>query len=515
MIERSRFPVWKLYWFSAIFPNRWSGCLELKNIVPFQDHEMRATSMRFPRVLYFPNCSVLIALGCLLLADKAHADLTIDAGTLQQPPPGVRIGQAVKVVTVDDSKALQFQSDGITVPLASSLSADSGTVTVRFQIPQDWPSETRGTLFHIGERSHVHVTLFFNGGRLVAVYKAGEEHYAAINCRETGRWEGGSWHEAVFSWKADGENLEFFLELDDRLVGRQTGRLIGQWPEVGYVGARRQGQTWQGVLERIRLSTTFSFPRELQSGRRSVVVDGDRTLGVCHNFWSISNFTSQHMFADPGYGAHVQRDKPYMKQVNCVRLLGGRHDGRNAWFQGVDEYGNVECDFTGMIQYLRGIQDAGYTPRIVLDNIPAAMSEPGELAKYGNTRPAKDLKVWHEYVRQVLQAMIDAFGVETVSRWRIRVGTEPDLNPGHWQGTKGEYLQHYDCTVDAVCSILPDAEIGPGNILNPAHADRVNGAGQKLWGPRYRRSLRHGKRTPGPARSAPVCASSNAHGTAR
>src|SRR5210317_1680284 len=106
------------------------------------------------------------------------------------------------------------------------------------------------------------------------------------------------------------------------------------------------------------------------------------------------------MFADPTYGDRAKRDKPFMKYVNCVRLLGGRHDGRNAWFQGVAEDGNVQCDFTGLIQYLRGIQDAGYTPRIVLDNIPTAMSESGELAKYGNTRPAKDLKVWHEYVRQ-------------------------------------------------------------------------------------------------------------------
>jgi xylan 1,4-beta-xylosidase len=414
-----------------------------------------------------------------VFVDQAAADLTIDAGSLQEPPPGVRIGQAVKV---GDSETLQFQSEGITVPLASSLSAESGTVTVRFQLPQDWPSEVRETLFHIGEQSHVHVTLFFNGGRLTAVYKSGEEHYAAINCRETANWKGGSWHEAVFSWKADGKTVDFYLELDSRLAGRQTGRLIDQWPEVGYVGARRQGQAWQGVIEWIHLSTTFSFPRELRPGRRAVTVNGDRVEGECYNFWSINNYTSQHMFADPKYPARAKRDKPFMKQVNCVRLLGGRHDGRNAWFKGVDENGNVKCDFSGLIQYLRGIQDSGYTPRIVLDNIPTAMSETGELAKYGNTRPAKDLKVWHEYICQAVQAMVDAFGVETVSTWRIRVGTEPDLNPGHWQGTKEEYLRHYDCTVDAVCSVLPDAEIGPGNVLNPAHADRVNGAGQKPWG---------------------------------
>ena len=425
---------------------------------------------------------LVTALTCFLLANQALADLTVDADTPQEPPAGFRIGRGVDVVEVEGTRVLRFQNEAITVPLASVLSAESGTVAVRFQLPRNWPSEARATLFHIGEQSHVHVTLFFNGGRLVAVYKAGEEHYAAINCRETANWQGGSWHEAAFSWKADGEAVDFYLELDNRLVGRQTGRLIGKWPEAGYVGARQKGQAWEGAIEWIRLSNAFTYPRELRPGRRSVVIDGNRPEGVCYDFWSISNFTSQHMFADPKYGKRVKGSKPFMKEVNCVRLLGGRHDGRNAWFQGVDENGKVQCDFSGMVQYLRGIQDAGYTPRIVLDNIPTAMSEPGELAKYGNTRPAKDLKVWHEYVRQVVQALIDAFGAETVSKWRIRVGTEPDLYPGHWQGTKEEYLRHYDCTVDAVCSVLPDAEIGPGNILNPAHADRVNGAGQRLWG---------------------------------
>ena len=459
------------------------GLLRCQTAAYYVIQLQRATPMKSSRIPVDSILTLLVVTSSgILLAGNASADLTINASTVQDSSAGVRIATDVNVVTVDDTRALVFENGAITVPLASSLSAESGTVTVRFQLPQDWPLEARGTLFHIGERAHVHVTLFFNGGQLVAVYKAGEEHYAAISCRETAHWQGGGWHEAAFSWKADGESVDFYLDLDNRLAGRQTGKLISQWPEVGYVGARRKGQAWQGAIEWIRLSKAFTFPRELQPGRRTIVVDGNRTQGVCYNFWSISNFTSQHMFADPGYGQRVRRDKTFMKQVNCVRLLGGRHDGRNAWFKGVDENGRVECDFSGMIQYLRAIQDAGYTPRIVLDNIPTAMSEPGELAKYGNTRPAKDLRLWHEYVVRAVRAMVDAFGADTVSKWRIRVGTEPDLYPGHWQGTKEEYLRHYDCTVDAVCSVLPDAEIGPGNILNPAHADRVNGAGQKPWG---------------------------------
>ena len=87
--------------------------------------------------------------------------------------------------------------------------------------------------------------------------------------------------------------------------------------------------------------------------------------------------------------------------------------------------------------------------------------------RYGNTEPPNDFRVWSSYVRQLVQALVEEFGRDEVSRWRFRVGTEPDLNPGHWTGTKEQYLAHYDHTVAAVASVLPSATIGPGNIIDP------------------------------------------------
>lgn len=440
--------------------------------------------MRYLRDICFLLWLPCAAIGMETPDKQAASDLVIDAACLHSPPPGVRIGKAVKAVVSGDAKGLDFQREGIIVPVTTSLTAASGTVRTRFQLPSNWPQDDRSILFHAGDQSHVHVSLLVQAGQLIAVYKAGEENYTAIKFRASADWEAGSWHDLTFRWRAKkgAQSVDLYLEVDERLVGQQSGRLISEWPETGYVGARRQGQTWQGVIGRVHLSPTYTPPRELRPGRREIVVDTGCSDGECYNFWSINNYTSQHMFANPGYRAQARRDKPFMRYVNCVRLLGGRIDGRNAWFKGSREDGTIECDFSGLLEYLRGIQDAGYTPRIVLDNIPTAMSEPGELAKYGNTRPAKDLNVWHAYVRQAVTAMVDAFGVETVSRWRFRVGTEPDLNPGHWMGTKTDYLRHYDCTVDAVCSVLAEAEIGPGNILNPALASVPNAQGQKPWG---------------------------------
>jgi xylan 1,4-beta-xylosidase len=99
--------------------------------------------------------------------------------------------------------------------------------------------------------------------------------------------------------------------------------------------------------------------------------------------------------------------------------------------------------------------------------VPTAMSGSGEMHKYGNTDPPKDYELYHRYIQAVVQAMVDEFGLDRVRTWRFRVMTEPDLHPGHWAGTKEEYLKLYDYAVDAVTHVIPDADIGPGNILNP------------------------------------------------
>lgn len=197
-------------------------------------------------------------------------------------------------------------------------------------------------------------------------------------------------------------------------------------------------------------------------------IDADRVVGECYDFWSTSNATSQHHYADPGYGARTRRRRPFAEYINCVRLLGGRSDKRNVYYKGVDADGNVRADFTGLIRNLRGMVDSGFTPRLVLDNVPTAMSDVKEMHAYGNTMPPRDFRAWHQFVRLAVEALVKEFGRETVGEWRFRVGTEPDLYPGHWAGTKAQYLEHYDYTVDAVTRVIPEADIGPGNILNPA-----------------------------------------------
>jgi len=222
-----------------------------------------------------------------------------------------------------------------------------------------------------------------------------------------------------------------------------------------------------------------------RAGRLNIAVNTDKSVGRCYRFWTVCVFTSQHRFTDENYLKILKVKKPFMREVNCVRMLGGREDRLNKWYQGVDENGRIKTDFTGLISSLRAMINAGYKPRLVLDNVPTAMSGSagGEMHKYGNCNPPDDYGLWRQYITELLNALISEFGYEQVASWRIRVGTEPDNFPNHWNGTKEQYFKHYDITVDAVTRIIPDADIGPGNILNPMRPERKRKAkGAKLEG---------------------------------
>ncbi|MDD2468533.1 MAG: hypothetical protein PHI97_31530 [Desulfobulbus sp.] len=201
----------------------------------------------------------------------------------------------------------------------------------------------------------------------------------------------------------------------------------------------------------------------------TITVDTARVKGTIYNFWSIANYTREDPFTNRTFQVHQKTSHPFMRYVNCVRLLGGRLDGRNRWFKGMDDQGKPIFDFTGLIAILQGILDAGYTPRIVLDNVPLGMSGDVEMEKYGNTHPPKDYKIWDAYIEGAIHSMVDAFGEKRVALWRFRIGTEPDLSPGHWIGTSKQYKKHYVHTVTAVKKVIPDPDIGPGNILDVKH----------------------------------------------
>ncbi|MCV9386685.1 GH39 family glycosyl hydrolase [Reichenbachiella ulvae] len=188
-------------------------------------------------------------------------------------------------------------------------------------------------------------------------------------------------------------------------------------------------------------------------------------VGLMYNFWSTRPMINQTQFESASFRSSLEESKSYVKSYNLVRMLGGRIDNKNIYYKGVDENGNIIVDFSGLLTSMRGFMQTGFKPRIVLDNVPWEMSLPRIEDTYGNTKAPTDYEIWRQYIRAFLQTLIDEFGKEEVSTWRFRVSTEPNYTPDHWRGSMEAYFKHYDITVDEVGKILPEAQIGPGNML--------------------------------------------------
>lgn len=201
-----------------------------------------------------------------------------------------------------------------------------------------------------------------------------------------------------------------------------------------------------------------------------VTINTSAVVGTMYNFWSTRPMVNQTRFNNTNFTNSLDNIRPYVKSYNMVRVLGGRTDNLNTFYQGVDASGNIITDFSGLITSMNNFMQTGFKPRIVLDNVPWGMNAVPEVNFYGNTNPPDDYDIWRQYINAFLQTLIDEFGYEEVKTWRFRVGTEPNYTPQHWNGTPEDYFKHYDITVDEVLQIIPDAIIGPGNLLSESSA---------------------------------------------
>ncbi|WP_299012538.1 hypothetical protein [uncultured Polaribacter sp.] len=187
--------------------------------------------------------------------------------------------------------------------------------------------------------------------------------------------------------------------------------------------------------------------------------------GMFYNFWSTRPMINQSRFNAAGFRNAIQPLKSYVKSYNLVRTMGGRNDNLNDFYKGADEDGNIITDFSELISTMRNFRSTGFKPRIVLSKVPWAMVEERVENDFGNTNPPKDYDLWRKYVNAFLSTLVNEFGMNEVKTWRFRISTEPNYTPNHWNGTPAEYFKHYDITVDEVLKVIPDAIVGPGNLL--------------------------------------------------
>lgn len=198
--------------------------------------------------------------------------------------------------------------------------------------------------------------------------------------------------------------------------------------------------------------------------KNAITVKADHVVGEIYNLWDVRVLNAPEKWGESKFASQIQASSKHIKYIMNVRSLGGKHNGECAWFKGVDAKGEPICDFKPFLGYMKAQLAVGFTPWIVLDNVPHKMNNK-PYNQYGNTSPPDDFDLWYKYIRKFIQTLVAEFGIQEVSKWHFRVGTEPDLYPGHWAGTKEEYFKHYDYMVAAVESVIKKPFIGPGNFL--------------------------------------------------
>jgi len=241
-----------------------------------------------------------------------------------------------------------------------------------------------------------------------------------------------------------------------------------------------------GFLLPLMLTGQESLPDASNPAASSRSAGAERTLRVhavptgktLHPFWSVANFTfnNRRTFSKREDGMLLRNRSPFAREVVVDYILGGRIPEGEEYYHGLDEEGGLMVDFTKLIRRVRHAVEAGYRPWIGLENVPPAMSDPVRWNTYGNSAPPADYDLFERYVRLAMQALVEAFGEETVANWSFIIATEPDLYPGHWSGSKEEFYTLLDHTLRPALQVVPGISISPGNILNPGYARREKSA---------------------------------------
>ncbi len=212
--------------------------------------------------------------------------------------------------------------------------------------------------------------------------------------------------EETFPLSCPLEELDKFIDGADRRVDGWISHYFGRTIEQHAGGAEPTGE---------QVAAFLKYWREKGASRDadppiSIRIDADSDLGELYNFWNVFPVTEQAPFKNTQKYELLHRLYPVARYINCVRFLGGQDLTKDDYFRGVNDNGQAVCDFTEAIELLEGIRKCSFTPWIVLDNVPAAMSAEPTRNKYGNTEPPADFKVWSNYVRQLVQTLVDKFG---------------------------------------------------------------------------------------------------------
>ena len=157
----------------------------------------------------------------------------------------------------------------------------------------------------------------------------------------------------------------------------------------------------------------------------------------------------------------------FVRYVQFMQCTGGSTERdlfRNPSNRSVlDDY-----NFVPLITNCRGVLALGAKPHLKLGSVPLKLTTDPVAGTFGtNMYPPDDYNQYYTYIKAVIQALVDEFGVEEVRTWRFGCMTEYEnfdwfkAKSGLGSDSFVAYCKLYDWTYEALKSVLgPDVFMG-------------------------------------------------------
>ncbi len=150
----------------------------------------------------------------------------------------------------------------------------------------------------------------------------------------------------------------------------------------------------------------------------------------------------------------------FVKYVQLMQCTGGTPD-RDLFIDPYDTSTLTDYKFEPLIENCRGIIKLGAKPHLKLGGVPIKFTSGYQMGGFGmNIYPPDDFEAYYEYIKAIVQALVDEFGLEEVKSWRFGVMTEYE-NADWFQAKSGlpedtavAYCKLYDYTVQALIDVI-------------------------------------------------------------
>ena len=109
-------------------------------------------------------------------------------------------------------------------------------------------------------------------------------------------------------------------------------------------------------------------------------------------------------------------------------------------------------DFLSSIN-MRPIFEVSFTPSELASNPNDSL-----MHYRANSSPAADMNKWYSFIKDLVQALVDRYGIDEIRLWRFEFYNEP--NCGFFNGTKEEWFSMYNATAWAIKSVDPFIPVG-------------------------------------------------------